>query len=608
MTTWAWARTLAATLVILALLPGVAFAAAPAARAAQDAPVDLAGPPGPDSGGPPACRPSRTRLCGDGELTPAAAARRLLATLSRRGLGFRSGAALVGRGPARRADRTFAAALGAPAKPAARTAQTAAPTIADAVEKRTSIKRGKAREQRRFAWRAKIERCPDPGRPDNTHGRAKLQAGALLEVVHDEPRRDAIVRTITRMDTKLDTSAASDNRARLDFVGDFRANDVTVTQQVVVIRNGSSRRAGRTAVIEMTADTFSPDVGVKLKSEDLDAFVDQMQAQERGEPAPDTDGPIVGPAWKRVVRDFMQLVAARAREVAGLAETHWRTPNRCFGFKLDGPSKLRPGARSELTGKPSPGERGGTPRSILGTGGGSGTWTTARVPKGKSLESLVSGLPLPEDKPWIAFVAPDKSWKKGAEPTVEMTFASKAGIASTTKVFEEGLPDRFAGTVTSAITSLAGTITFTSRLEYALKTDVVNPDGSRSAVYDLKTGELTAFVDQSDFPCKPRGTTSGAAIVRFGDLELSITPGGEITYGFVQDLGREGVPYVPQEVGPGCETSTQLAVAFLNARTGTNALRPAPADLRLIQAPTNDVFTIAATGATGTASWELLPG
>ncbi len=409
-------------------------------RAAQDAPVDLAGPPGPDSGGPPDCKPSRSRLCGNGELTPAAAAQRLLATLSRRGLGFRPGSSTVGRGPARRADRTFVAALGAPAKPAARTAQTAAPTIADAVEKRTSIKRGKAREQRRFAWRAKIERCPDPGRPDNTHGRVKLQAGALLEVVHDEPRRGAIVRTITRMDTKLDTSAASDNRANLDYVGDFgNPNDVTVTQQVLVIRNGSSRRAGRTAVIEMTADTFSPDVGVQLKSEGFEAFVERMEAQERGEPGPDADGPIVGPAWKRVVRDFMQLVAARAREVAKLAETHWRTPNRCFGFTLDGPSKVRPGGRVELTGKPSPGERGGTPRSILGLSSGSGTWTVLRAPKGKRLEPLLKSLPLPEDKPWIAFVAPDKSWKKGAEPTVEMTFASKAGIGSTTKVFEEGL-------------------------------------------------------------------------------------------------------------------------------------------------------------------------
>lgn len=599
---------LAAIVVVLALLPGAASASAPSARAAQDAPVDLAGPAAPDSGGPAACRPSRTRLCGNGELTPAAAAQRLLATLSRRGLGFRPGSATVGRGPARRADRTFAAALGAPAKPAARTAQMAAPTIADAVEKRTSIKKGKAREQRRFAWRAKIERCPDPGRPDNTHGRVKLQAGAILEVVHDEPRRDAIVRTITRMDTKLDTSAASDNRANLDFVGDFRPNDVTVTQQVLVIRNGSSRRAGRTAVIEMTADTFSPDVGVDLKSEDLDAFVDRVQAQERGEPGPDADGPIVGPAWKRAVRDFMQLVAARAREVAKLAETHWRTPNRCFGFTLDGPAKVRPGGRVELTGKPSPGERGGTARSILGLSSGSGTWTVLRAPKGKRLEGLLKGLPLPEDKPWIAFIAPDKSWKKGAEPTVEMTFASKAGIGSTTKVFQEGLPDRFTGTVTSAITSLASTISFTSTLDYALKSDVVNPDGSRSAVYDLKTAELTAFVDQSEFPCRLRGTTSGPAIVRFGDLELSITPGGDVTYGFTQDLGRADIPYVPQDPQPGCETSQQLPVAFLNARTSTNGLRPAPADLRLIQAPTADVFTIAAQGATGTVSWELLPG
>jgi hypothetical protein len=231
-----------------------------------------------------------------------------------------------------------------------------------------------------------------------------------------------------------------------------------------------------------------------------------------------------------------------------------------------------------------------------------------RAPKGKRLEGLLKSLPLPEDKPWIAFIAPDKSWKKGAEPTVEMTFASKAGIGSTTKVFEEGLPDRFAGTVTSAITSPGSTVSFTSRLDYALKSDVVNPDGSRSAVYDLKTAELTTFVDQSEFPCRLRGTTSGAAIVRFGDLELSITPGGEITYGFTQDVGRADVPYVPQEAGPFCETSTQLAIAFLNARTATNALRPAPADLRLIQAPTNDAFTIASAGATGTASWELLPG
>ncbi len=96
--------------------------------------------------------------------------------------------------------------------------------------------------------------------------------------------------------------------------------------------------------------------------------------------------------------------------------------------------------------------------------------------------------------------------------------------------------------------------------------------------------------------------------MRFGDLELSITPGGDVTYGFVQDLGRAGVPYVPQESGPGCETSTQLAIAFLNARTATNALRPAPADLRLIQAPTADIFTIASEGGTGTVSWELLPG
>lgn len=602
------ARSAATVLVLLALLPGTAAASGPRALAAQDAPFDLAGPVGPGSSDPPACRPSRTRLCGDGELTPVAAAQRLLTTLSRRGLGFRSGSALAGRGPAQRADRRFAAALGAPAT-AARTAQTTAPTIADALEQRTSIKKGKAREQRRFAWRAKIERCPDPGPPTNTVGRAKFQAGAILEVVHDEPRRGAIVRTITRMETKVDSSAASDRFAELALVGEFgRRNDVTVTQQVLVIRNGSSRRAGRTAVLEMSAETFSPDLQVELKSESFDAFIDRMQAQERGEPAPDADGPIVGAAWKRAVRDFLQVVAARALQVARLAEAHWRTPNRCFTFKLDGPSKVRPGQRVELTGKPSPGERGGTARSILGLGSGSGTWTAARAPKGKRLESLVQGLPLPEDKPWIAFVAPDKSWKKGAEPTVEMTFASKAGIATTTKVFEEGLPDHFTGTVTSAITSAFSTVTFTSRLDYALRSDVVNPDGSRTAVYDLKTAELTSFVDQSELPCRYRGTTSGPAIVRYGDLDLSITPGGDITYGFVQDLGRADVPYVPQDPQPGCTPTTQLAVAFLNARTGTNALRAAPADLRLIQEPTPDVFTIAAQAATGTASWELLPG
>jgi hypothetical protein len=575
----------------------------PTGRASQSPPAELVGPAGPDSGGPPACRPSRRRLCGDGDLAPSTAAKRLLATLARSGRGTRSASALAGRDAARRADRRLAAALGRPSGGAAQSA----PVVRDSVEQRTSVRRGRGGERRRFAWRASVERCPDPGPPANSHGRAALRAGAILEVVNDEPRRDVIVRTITRMETRIETSIASDNRANLDFVGQLgKRNDITVTQSVLVIRQGKARRLGGATRLEMSAELLAPDLGVLLPAEGFDAFVERMEAQERGEPSPGADGPIVGQAWRNAVRDFMQLVAARANALARQAETHWRTPNRCLGLTLEGPGRGRPGQRLELTGRPTPGERGGTARSLLGDGRGSGTWTSARAPRGKRVESLVSRLPLPEDKPWIAFTLPDSRWPKGSEPSVEMTLASKAGVATATKIVEEGLPERFSGTVRVTVTRQFITTTFTSEIAFGLVTDTSLPDGRRAARYELRSGTLTSFDDVSTAPCRPRAVTSGPAIVRFGDLELDIDPQGRASYAFVQDLGRENVTFVPQELGLGCQATVGLAVAFFNARTAAGGLRPAPDSLRLEQGTTSDAVEFTG-GATGEASWTLLP-
>ncbi|MFN8132160.1 MAG: hypothetical protein U0R70_11495 [Solirubrobacteraceae bacterium] len=491
---------------LLVVVAGAAPATVASSRAAA-AQAGLAAPPGKNAPLPSRCRPGRARLCAAGDIAPSRSASAFLAATARRGLGIRSGAALIGRRAARGADARLRAALGAPLAAARRTAQAGPPAIADRVDERTSISRRSAAERRWFRWQAQIDRCPDPGAENNNYGRAKLVGHAVWTVTNDEPRRGgAVVRTIVRLDMRVATSAASDWRANLAFVGNpGERDDILMSRQVLVIRKGTSRRAAPTASVGLSADLLAPGLSVQLKSETFDAFVARLEAQERGEPAPDAgDGPIVGQAWKDLAKSFAQMVASRSNQLAKAAEANWRTPNRCLGFSLEGPASIRRGQRVELTGRPVPGERGGSVSRLLGQAFGSSSWTAASAPRGGVLESLLSGLPLPESRPWIGFTAPGASWPKSAPLTVEMTFASKAGIAATTKTFEEvvAFPQRFEGTWTRVLTAPNGYRQTTTGTAAYVRNPIIPVDAESliPIAYDLESGSVTwtasgSFVD-----------------------------------------------------------------------------------------------------------------
>lgn len=263
------------------------------------------------------------------------------------------------------------------------------------------------------------------------------------------------------------------------------------------------------------------------------------------------------------------------------------------------PAKVKPGTQQEVTIKVISritGKQVDSDLTLQPSGGAEVTPTTTTTTPSKPARVKVK---MPAKGKGSSVRA-----RAAASASVGITGLSEQGRAVGT-IGPDGLPERFTGTIRAETTNPVERVTWTSDVTYTVAESAGHPDGSATARYRLSAASVTSFTDLAgDCPHKATGTRGQ---IRFGDLELQIAAGGAVTYGFVHDVGLPGLSYVPQGPIPPCAPGySGLGVAFLNARTATNALRPGPADLHLVQAPTPDVSVPPFSSAT--ASWELLPG
>ena len=135
------------------------------------------------------------------------------------------------------------------------------------------------------------------------------------------------------------------------------------------------------------------------------------------------------------------------------------------------------------------------------------------------------------------------------------------------------------------------------------------PDGSITAVYDLKSAPTQVTEDLITALCGTYRFSGNGGVIAAGDLELDIAADGTAMYGFVVDVGFAGAVY--PHLGPtpmGCPgSSTGIVKTFLNGRTPSGQLRAAPADRHLVQATTTDVSGNVPGMVDVSAGWDLGP-
>ena len=156
-------------------------------------------------------------------------------------------------------------------------------------------------------------------------------------------------------------------------------------------------------------------------------------------------------------------------------------------------------------------------------------------------------------------------------------------------------PATYSGTV-SETDSLGGlTIAWGGTFTYTRTSSQTNPDGSRNALYTLTKASVSTFTESGICIAS---TSSTSPTIRFGDLEINVTPAGKWTYGFVVDTALP----TAQHVCPPAPASSFTPITFLNSRTVTTAL-----------APMNARGAISGGGpfstpiSSGSASWSLTP-
>lgn len=159
-------------------------------------------------------------------------------------------------------------------------------------------------------------------------------------------------------------------------------------------------------------------------------------------------------------------------------------------------------------------------------------------------------------------------------------------------------PATYSGTV-SETDSLGGSSGLTTAwggtFTYTRTSSQTNPDGSRNALYTLTKASVSTYTESGICTAS---TSSTSPTIRFGDLEINVTPAGKWTYGFVVDTALP----TAQHVCPPAPASSFTPVTFLNSRMVTTAL-----------APMNARGAISGGGpfstpiGTGSASWSLTP-
>lgn len=453
----------------------------------------IAAPPaGPDAGSPVRhCKPTSRRLCskpGD----PASAARRLLAVTGARGLGILSARSVAGRRKAAAADRALLRRLVAAQAPA-RGSQSPA-TVRDQSVASSTVSGSGGSLRRVFDFRAESAVCPTDDDAASSHSDVPFRVDAAYVVTSVERRGRTTITTTVRASLGLREKASVNRRAEYDFILPSRTPELTVRRSQVV-RRGSRVVDRSSTEVEMVVQQLSPETTVQLRSETFDAFVERIQAQESGEPVPGADGPILGSAWKNFARAFAQTVAARLERLIRRAEAIWRTPNRCIRLELEGPDRLATSATAQLTGRVSPVGSTASPRMILGTGAGAATWSDAHVVGGGSARSLLSGLPLPEDRPWIEYTAPSQQWTEASKPGVDMTLPTKLGVGKAEKRFSpSSVPNAYSGTFTRTehVTGEGTDITRTWSGSATFRRDKAkSPDAVPIWVFALESGSAT---------------------------------------------------------------------------------------------------------------------
>lgn len=192
----------------------------------------------------------------------------------------------------------------------------------------------------------------------------------------------------------------------------------------------------------------------------------------------------------------------------------------------------------------------------------------------------------------------------GAGPTtaqVNLTAVSPAGISKATWVGNDaGFPPSFSGSVSYQSPGAGGlqSETWNGVVTYTGPSEQTNPDGSRSATYTLTSANIASHVGAGvcSWTSGPGGT------IKFGDLEIRVSPAGAWTSAFVVDVEMPTVPFScpPAPAQPGTPK------AFLNTRTTAFALRPMPANGPITGTAVTD--TSGTLGVPITATWNLTPG
>ena len=137
--------------------------------------------------------------------------------------------------------------------------------------------------------------------------------------------------------------------------------------------------------------------------------------------------------------------------------------------------------------------------------------------------------------------------------------------------------------------------TWAGNFTYTRISSQLNPDGSRNLLYRLTSASVPTYTESGICTAS---TSSTSPTIRFGELEINITPAGAWTYGFVVDTA---LPDAQHACPPG-GSSAFTPVTFFNSRSVTINLAPMPKRGAIVGSGALDV-----PFATGSASWSLTP-
>lgn len=157
-------------------------------------------------------------------------------------------------------------------------------------------------------------------------------------------------------------------------------------------------------------------------------------------------------------------------------------------------------------------------------------------------------------------------------------------------------PATYSGTINHTNDTFGLGTTWAGNFTYTRISSQLNPDGSRNLLYRLTSASVPTYTESGICTAS---TSSTSPTIRFGELEINITPAGAWTYGFVVDTALPDA----QHVCPPAGGSAFTPITFFNSRSVTTNLAPMPKNGAIVGSGALDV-----PFATGTASWSLTAG